>query len=96
MATVLQFYHACDVDSVYRKCIMPYSVLAFGDFFGSVASFFTVLVTMARVPEALRTFLLVVGLVTIATCEDRNRHNVLSQILPLVLAGVVMVISWVR
>ena len=80
---------------MYRLCILRYGVLAFCDFFASVVSFYSVLLTMARVPEALRTFLLVAGIMVIAMLVVKDRFDVPSQILPVVLAGVVMAVSWV-
>ena len=92
---VLQFYHACDANHVYQLCIMDYGTLAFCDFFGSVLSFYAVLIFNAKIPKEFRTFLLLSGAMVIAVFQDQDRHNDLEHVLPLVTAGFIMVVSWV-
>ena len=92
---LFQFYHACDANHVYQLCILEYGTLAFCDFFGSVLSFYAVLVVNAKIPEAARTFLLMSGAMLIATFQNEDRHSDLSHILPLAVAGAIMLGSWV-
>ena len=100
-----QFFHACSEDQTssvqpstsddHYLCIMDSGVLVFCDFFAAIVASYSLLLTMARVPEALRTFLLVAGIMVIAMLVVKDRFDVPSQILPVVLAGVVMAVSWV-
>ena len=92
---LFQFYHACDTNRVHQLCIMHYDTLAFCDFFGSVLSFYAVLITNAKIPEDLRTCLLMSGAMVIATLQNEDRFNNVAHILPLVVAGLVMIVSWV-
>lgn len=88
------FYHACDASHVYQLCITDYDALQFCDFFGSELSFWGVLLTMARIPEGVRTFLLVSGAMVIALLEADARHNDLALVAPIVVAGLIVVASW--
>ncbi|XP_076440560.1 post-GPI attachment to proteins factor 6-like [Babylonia areolata] len=88
------FYHACDASPVFKLCIMDYNTLAFCDFFGSILSFYSILLFMARIPDRCRAFLLVTGALVIAVFMNSDRHNDLVHIMPLVVAGVVLIISW--
>ncbi|KAK7100248.1 hypothetical protein V1264_023233 [Littorina saxatilis] len=90
------FYHACDTSKVYQLCIMNYGTLAFCDFFGSLLSFYSLFLTMARISDTLRTFLLMSGALIISVFVTEDRHNEAFQLTPLFVSGIVLVVSWVR
>ncbi|KAL8617382.1 hypothetical protein ACOMHN_050319 [Nucella lapillus] len=89
-------YHACDTSKVFRWCLMDYNTLAFSDFLGSVLSFYAILLYMARVPDCCRAFLLLAGTLIIVVSQNDDRHNNLAHIWPLVVAGLILIFSWVQ
>ncbi|KAK7504007.1 hypothetical protein BaRGS_00004739, partial [Batillaria attramentaria] len=88
------FYHACDASHVYQTCITHYDSLQFCDFFGSVLSFWALLMTMARVKEGARTFLLLAGAMVIAVFQDSERLDVGATVGPIAVAAAILVASW--
>ncbi|ESP05151.1 hypothetical protein LOTGIDRAFT_208088 [Lottia gigantea] len=90
------FYHACDGDreDVYTLCIMKYNVLSFCDFLGSVCSLWVTVVAMARVYSPVTVLLQVSAplFLVVGVLYDRTSLYVIA--VPLLLALVLMAISW--
>lgn len=50
---------------------------------------------MARLPERAYTFLLIGGALVIAVFQNSNRHGDVPHILPVAIAGFILIVSWV-
>lgn len=74
---------------------MPYYVLQFCDFLASIVSFWVTLVTMARLPLHWTSFSYVVALLAVAIGVEWDKHSLWTFLVPSVIAGLIMVVSWV-
>ncbi len=94
---MLQFYHACDGDRTTLYCMMPYGVLAYTDFYGSILSFWVTVVSMARLPsEKAKSFLFMLAALAIALGVQWDRFNLWVQIVPIMTSLAIMGCAWVR
>ena len=75
--------------------MMPYNVLAHCDFFGAILSFWVTLVAMARLPERMRSFLLVLAALALAMGVQWDRHSLWTFLVPVATGLGVMLTTWV-
>ncbi len=76
--------------------MMPYSVLSYTDFYGSILSFWVTLVSMARLPsEKAKSFLFMLAALAIALGVQWNKHNLWVQLVPILASVGIMGCSWV-
>lgn len=94
--TLFQFYHACDQPG-YTYCLMPYSVLQFGDFYSALTSVWltAIIVAEPQVSEQLLSSLYVAGTVGIAMAVHYSATSFASFTIPIVCGLVIIAVSWV-
>ena len=88
-------YHACDGDRDNLYCAMPYDVLSHCDFYGSIMAFWVTLLSMARLPERVRSFLFVLCGLMLAMGVTWNKHSLWTFLVPCVVAGLIVIVCWV-
>jgi len=75
---------------------MPYGVLSFSDFFCSIMSFWVTLLAMARLPLQLTSVGHMAGALALSMAVKWNTHGTLTNVLPVVIGCVIVIVSWVR
>ncbi|XP_074640819.1 post-GPI attachment to proteins factor 6-like isoform X2 [Tubulanus polymorphus] len=88
------FYHACDQDYGYYLCIMPYDILSFCDFLGSISSFWVTILCMAKLQPVLRSSFHTFGILLIAMGVYWDRHGIWIFLVPVITAVLIMITSW--
>ena len=77
--------------------MMPYSVLSYTDFYGSILSFWVTMVSMARLPsDQAKSFLFMFAALSIALGVQWNKHNLWVQLVPILGSLAIMGCSWVN
>lgn len=91
-----QFYHACD-QAEFNYCLMPYTVLQFGDFYSSLTSVWLTAFIVAKpsVSEEISSAMSIAGAVAIAMAVHYNPTSFVSFIVPIVCGLILIIICWV-
>uniref|UniRef100_H3CR09 Post-glycosylphosphatidylinositol attachment to proteins 6 n=1 Tax=Tetraodon nigroviridis TaxID=99883 RepID=H3CR09_TETNG len=89
------FYHACDQPGVTVMCIMDYDALQYCDFLGSVCSIWVTILCMARVTDAVKYALFILGTLLIAMSMQLDRKGLWNLLGPILCAILIMVAAWV-
>ena len=94
----LQFYHACDQTSQFKFCLLPYSVLQFGDFYSSLTSVWLTALVVADplLTESIRFFIGLTGTVIIAVCVHYDATSLATFLIPTVSGLLLISASWVN
>lgn len=90
------FYHACDQPGIAVMCIMDYNTLQYCDFLGSICSFWVTILCMARIRNAFKYTLFMLGTLLIAMSMQLDRTGLWNLLGPILCAILIMVIAWVR
>ncbi|XP_041848169.1 post-GPI attachment to proteins factor 6 isoform X2 [Melanotaenia boesemani] len=89
------FYHACDQPGVVVLCMMEYDTLQFCDFLGSVCSIWVTILCMARIIDAAKYTLFMLGTLLIAMSMQLDRKGLWNLLGPILCAIMFMIITWV-
>lgn len=89
------FYHACDQPGVTVMCIMDYDTLQYCDFLGSVCSIWVTILCMARITDAVKYALFILGTLLIAMSMQLDRKGLWNLLGPILCALLIMVAAWV-
>ena len=81
--------------SVYRICIMPYSVLQHLDFFCSIMSFWVTLVAVAELEGSLYSVSHMLGAILLAMAVDWKMHGLIPYLVPISIGVIIIVVSFV-
>lgn len=94
----IKFYHACDQTSQFKFCILPYSVLQFGDFYSSLTSVWLTALVVADplLTESIRFFIGLTGTVIIAVCVHYDATSLATFLIPTVSGLLLISASWVN
>ncbi|XP_008431367.1 post-GPI attachment to proteins factor 6 isoform X1 [Poecilia reticulata] len=89
------FYHACDQPGAAVLCIMDYDALQYCDFLGSICSIWVTILCMARLGDAAKYTLFLLGALLIAMSMQLDRKGLWNLLGPILCAILLMVTSWV-
>lgn len=91
------FYHACDQQE-YNFCLMPYSILQFGDFYLSYTSVWmtSLLIAKPKVTHSIGETIALFGTAGIALTVHYNATSLPAFIIPIVCSLLVIAISWIH
>uniref|UniRef100_A0A8P4K3M3 EGF-like domain-containing protein n=1 Tax=Dicentrarchus labrax TaxID=13489 RepID=A0A8P4K3M3_DICLA len=89
------FYHACDQPGIAVLCIMDYDTLQYCDFLGSVCSIWVTILCMARIRDAFKYTLFMLGALLIAMSMQLDRKGLWNLLGPVLCAILFMVAAWV-
>ena len=95
VSALFKFYHACDVKSKYRYCLLDYAVLAHADFFCAIFAFCVTTIEMAALSAQFRVTLLTAVAVGLTAGVRWDRTNVVVFLVPNTVTFVIFVTSWV-
>lgn len=93
---LIQFYHACDQPE-FNYCLMPYTVLQFGDFYSALTSVWLTAFIVAKpsVSEEISSAISIAGAVSIAMAVHYNPTSFASFVVPIVFGLLLIAVCWV-
>jgi hypothetical protein len=75
--------------------VLNLNVLQFGDFYTAILSFLVTLVTLANLPDSLKTFFHVFGCIAIAFTVEVDRTSLWAFAVPAGVGFVILLLGWV-
>ena len=98
------FYHTCDQEinlkhlpqTIERACQALYvskEVLQFCDFFCAILSFWVTIISMAKLPEKVVSFLHMLGVLLVAVLVQYNRNGIQVFVVPIPLGVLILIIT---